>query len=45
MMDEPFTTDDPHLQGVYAAANAIVLSQKILIDMMQNKDDSEVSEE
>jgi hypothetical protein len=45
MMDEPFKTDDPHLQGVYAAVNAIVQSQQMMIDMMHAKDDSEVSEE
>ena len=37
MTDEikPFETDEPHLKGIYNAVNAIIASQKILVELIE----------
>ena len=37
MADEikPFETDEPHLKGIYNAVNAIIASQKILVELIE----------
>tara|TARA_R100001510_G_C7439410_1_gene69343 strand:- start:50 stop:202 length:153 start_codon:yes stop_codon:yes gene_type:complete len=37
MADEikPFETDEPHLKGIYNVVNAMVTSQKILVELLE----------
>ena len=37
MPDEikPFETDEPHLKGIYNVVNAMVASQKILVELLE----------
>lgn len=37
MADEikPFETDEPHLKGIYNVVNAMVASQKILVELLE----------
>ena len=37
MPDEikPFETDEPHLKGIYNAVNAMIASQKILVELLE----------
>jgi len=37
MADEikPFETDEPHLKGIYNAVNAMIASQKILVELLE----------
>ena len=41
---EPFHTNDPHLKGIYAAANAIVAQQKLMVEAFSKQEKEEDDE-
>ena len=41
---EPFHTEDPYLKGVYAAANAIVAQQRLMVEAFSKQEKEEDDE-